>query len=140
VGRGEESGAGSGGTEPGGDHGRGGPLALAAGDVDHGQVVVRVPDPLEQVGHAVELEVAGGVEVAVESFVVDPPEQELDRLFVGVDRRVHRRTVGSAVAGFGPSIAVGQAIRNRLGASVAHGVSETASGVWIEPAGLMRSE
>ena len=48
------------------------------------------------------------VEIAVESFVVDPSVQGLDRLFVRLDRRVHRRTVAAAFAGFGPSIAVGK--------------------------------
>ena len=108
MGRSEQTGAQSPGSQSRGDHRRGGSLALAAGDVDHGQLFVRIPDPLEEVCHAVELEVVGGVEIAVESFVVDPSVQELDRLFVRLDRRVHRRTVAAAFAGFGPSIAVGK--------------------------------
>ena len=80
-----------------GDHRCGGPFALATGYVNHGDVQLRVLDPLEQVSHAVEFEVAGGVEVVVESFVVDSSEQELDRLLVRLDRRMHRRGVVHAV-------------------------------------------
>ena len=67
VRRGEQAGAVAGLAQDGGQHGRGGAFALAAGDVDDPQAFVRIAQQSEQGPHPVELEITGAAASAARS-------------------------------------------------------------------------
>ena len=79
VRRGEQPGPIAGRGEDGGQGGRGRALSLGAGDVDGGQVDVRVAQSREQLPHATEAELGQPVGHHPHPLVVDAIQQKLPR-------------------------------------------------------------